>query len=337
MKKNSLSTNLIPSLRINILLMCCVLLFPLATFKAFAENRGLNRTHEHAPVYRAIIIANNRYDDENGIWSSLKTPINDANAVYQVLKVKYAFQNISLITDATRSEIISALDQLSKQTQENDNVLIYYAGHGYMDQNNERGYWIPSNAKGRDITSYVRNSTVKDEIAAIAKKAKHVLVIVDSCFSGTLLTNQKRSINKLLGGQRYYRTTSARKSVQVLTAGGTEYVDDNYAGSGHSPFSYFFIRELILNQQAEISLSEISNNIIKSVANNATQTPLKGTLFGLGDELGEFIFNNSGEDPHLDLKNDPSEIVATEAKPSETQNQISNTPANNFHLLPSFF
>jgi len=258
-----------------------------------ADQRGISRQNIAKGEYRAVIIGNNHYSDKKGIWQSLNTPVNDARALAKVLKEKYLFADVRLITNATRDKIIREFHLLSERTKKNDNILIYYAGHGYMEESTKRGYWIPSDASGKNIASFVRNSTIKDEIAVIAKRAIHTLIIADSCFSGSLLSSQRRAANELIKGDGYYQKFSQRKSIQVFTAGGNEFVDDSYADSGHSPFSYFLLNELVLNQQEFISFSEIANNVMKGVANNVKQTPLKGTLYGVGDEFGEFIFKNS--------------------------------------------
>ena len=75
-----------------------------------------------------------------------------------------------------------------------------------------------------------------------------------------------------------------------MAAGGLEYVDDNYQSSDHSPFTYFFLNELKNNDRAMLTLSELSTNVEKAVANNVDQVPESGVLQGAGDELGEFIF-----------------------------------------------
>jgi len=90
--------------------------------------------------------------------------------------------------------------------------------------------------------------------------------------------------------QQYFKKVSNKKSVQIMTAGGVEFVDDNYQSSGHSPFTYFLLSELKNNDRKMLTVSELSNNVIKTVANNVEQVPEAGVLQGAGDELGEFIF-----------------------------------------------
>jgi hypothetical protein len=90
--------------------------------------------------------------------------------------------------------------------------------------------------------------------------------------------------------ESYLKKVSNKKSVQIMAAGGLEYVDDDYRASGHSPFTYFLLNELKSNERPLITVSELSGNVTRAVANNVEQTPESGVLQGAGDELGEFIF-----------------------------------------------
>ena len=281
--------------------------FPLLSLLAFssllpstvvAASRGI--TLEPRPTapplplgegtYRALIIGNDHYRDPEKRWPSLKTAINDAKAVNHLLKHDYGFSDVTFLQDATRSEVLHALADLSHRVLPNDNVLLYYAGHGYLDPDTNKGYWVPVDARGLDQTTFLRNSTIRDEMNTIAERAKHTLLISDSCFSGTLLRTGTRGIPDDTDIQRYYAKVAEKKSVQILTAGGVEFVDDNYHQSGHSPFTYFLVNELKANNRPLVTASEVSSNVEKAVANNADQTPESGVMQGAGDELGEFIF-----------------------------------------------
>lgn len=280
------------------MLLVLATLFCLSPVAGHAASRGI--TLEPRPdalqlplgegVYRALIIGNDNYNDPEKRWPSLKTAVNDARAVKQLLQQNYGFRDITFLQDATRSEVLHALADLSHRVLPNDNVLLYYAGHGYLDPETKKGYWVPVDAQGLDQTTFLRNSTIRDEMNTIAARAKHTLLISDSCFSGTLLRSGTRGINTDTDLQRYYSKVAEKKSVQIITAGGVEFVDDNYQQSGHSPFTYFLVNELKSNEHPLVTASEVSSNVEKAVANNADQIPESGVLQGAGDELGEFIF-----------------------------------------------
>lgn len=240
--------------------------------------------------YRALVIGNNHYRSTDN-WPDLKTAVTDAQAVAHLLKEYYGFQDVQLLLNAGRTQMLKALEKLATGVQARDSVLVYYAGHGYLDEKTGLGYWVPVDARGMDKSTFLRNSTVRDELTVIARRAQHTLLISDSCFSGSLLRGGVRGAVPE-NGQAYYKKVAGKKSVQVIAAGGLEYVDDNYGESGHSPFTYFLLNELKSNNQPLITAGELSETVKKAVANNVDQVPAAGVMHGAGDELGEFIFLN---------------------------------------------
>jgi len=267
-----------------------VLLGLLLSISVLAETpRGLVRqvTQDN---YRALVIGNNNYQDPKGRWQVLETAVADAQSVSEILETDYGFTDVTLLTNASRREIINALAALAKRTQAGDSVVVFYAGHGHLDEWRGQGFWIPVDAIAGEVTSYIRNSAIRDEISVIASRAKHTLLISDSCFSGALLREGARGKQRGDNSERYYQKVANKKSVQILAAGGFEFVDDNYRGSGHSPFTYFLLNELKHNNSNLLTASELAFNVEKAVANNVEQTPESGVLQGAGDELGEFIF-----------------------------------------------
>ena len=263
-----------------------------------AEARGISiekavttqNTKVHKGVYRALIIGNNEYQDDQGKWESLSTAITDAREVARLLKQYYGFTDVKLLENATRRDVLYALEELSNRSLKNDNVLIYYAGHGFLDDESNKGFWVPVDAEGSDHTTFLRNSTIRDEVSGIASRVQHTLLISDSCFSGSLLRTASRGISESDYTEKYFEKVSNKKSVQIMAAGGFEFVDDNYRESGHSPFTYFLINELKTNNSPMLTVSQLSGNVERAVANNVEQVPESGVLQGAGDELGEFIF-----------------------------------------------
>lgn len=262
-------------------------------------------------AFRALIIGNNEYKDPEGLWNPLKTPINDAEAVVALLQKRYGFNraHISLLKNATRAQILSEFSKLAKVSKENDSIFIYYAGHGYSDPDTQEAYWIPVDAVGKQDYTYVRNSTIKSKLTVVADHAKHVFLVSDSCFSGTLLREGHRGLKMAEKTDQYYRKVAQKKSVQILAAGGLEYVDDDYKQTGHSPFTYYFIEQLKQSPENYFSATEVSLEVTKAVSKNVYQTPEKGVLHGAGDNNGEFFF----------VKADSAQKPATAAQAPETR------------------
>jgi formylglycine-generating enzyme len=263
-------------------------------------------------AYYGVVIGNDDYSRAND-WRNLKTAVKGARTIIDILKNQYGFISIEVVINGTRKEILDALKDVVSKVKKNDSVLIYYAGHGFWDQQLELGYWIPVDADGD--TTYVSNSDIKDRVTAIAKKTKHTLLISDSCFSGALL---KRGEQTAFQNDQYYQKAANRKSVQVLAAG-RKYVDDNYRNSGHSPFTYYFLEELKSNKEKYFSTTDLSSSVAKSVANNVKQTPEYGILFGAGHAQGEFFFVKPGSE-----KKKPRVQLTVKTNPLESDIFVNN-------------
>jgi hypothetical protein len=135
-------------------------------------------------TYYALVIGLNDYV----AMPKLKTAISDARSVALTLEEDYQFK-VKLLENPTRADIMDALDAFAERLDQNDNLLIYYAGHGWYDRETEQGYWFPVNAEANRRSQWLSNSSLTDLLKAIA--AKHIMVVADSCYSGTLT----RSVN----------------------------------------------------------------------------------------------------------------------------------------------
>ena len=131
-----------------------------------ADTRGISiektdkttNTNINKGVYRALVIGNNQYQDEQKKWQSLSTAVTDAREVARLLKQHYGFSDVELLENATRRDVLLALEDLAGKSLKNDNVLIYYAGHGFLDEETNKGFWVPVDADGSDHTTFLRNS-----------------------------------------------------------------------------------------------------------------------------------------------------------------------------------
>ncbi len=244
--------------------------------------------------YYALIIGNNDYQYP---LDDLKTAINDAERVADVLEKRYGFKVTPLI-NARRGDIMGALGKLGKTLTEQDNLLLYFAGHGEMKKIGlQIGYWLPVDAVQGDKTNYITLSTDVTSLIEIAvMKAKHVLIIADSCYSGMLTRSAPEDLNPRISEAEkisWIRARVEKSSRTVITSGGLEPVLD----SGGGQFSVF-AKELIaaLEQNKEHlearSLYEKIAPKVRAVAEfmNIEQTPEYGRITAAGDDNGEFFF-----------------------------------------------
>jgi basic membrane protein A and related proteins len=244
-----------------------------------------NRSGKPIGEYRALVIGINNYKDPQ--IPDLKTAVNDATSVANLLKDIYGFTDVTLLLDsqADGSSIQKSLRRLATQSKQNDSVLIYYAGHGDLDKVTKDGWWIPHNAIAGDPFSYLDNSIIQKYIRAIP--ARHVLLVADSCFSGTLF-GSARELPSVID-DKYYATLFKEKSRWGMTSGNLTPVTDRGA-EGHSLFAYQFIKSLKDNQKPYLTPREIYQKIAPIIRNNSEQLPITKPIRNADDRGGEFIF-----------------------------------------------
>ena len=233
----------------------------------------------------------------------LKTATNDAKALKKVLLDRYHVDPSRIIElydeNATRKNILGALRDLTRKVKSEDSLLIFYAGHGHVDSITKRGSWIPVESGTDDPSSWISNQDIKDYLNIDAIKAKHVLLVSDSCFSGDFFRGTRGTISEVTDAviKKAYQLSSR----QAMTSGGLEPVSD--AGfSGNSVFSHFLITALQNNRNPYLIPSELFPSIKSGVAQNAEQFPQLGSLYGVGgQDGGELVLFLKQEDRLRDL------------------------------------
>ncbi|PPR60801.1 MAG: hypothetical protein CFH04_01572 [Alphaproteobacteria bacterium MarineAlpha3_Bin3] len=229
--------------------------------------------------YHALIIGINNYKN----LPKLTTAINDAKGVAKVLKDEYGFKVTTLI-DPDRLDIIDAFDELKETLTDEDNLLIYYAGHGWLDEDTDRGYWLPVDAKPKRRSRWVSNATITDTLKGLS--AKHVLVLADSCYSGTLTRAADVGTRKRKGD--YWKKMASKWARVAITSGGLEPVADK-GGGDHSPFAKAFID--VLQENASIMDGvQLFGKMRRPVMVAAEQTPQYSDVRNAGHDGGDFLF-----------------------------------------------
>jgi len=263
----------------NLLLVSALLsfCFPAISFAASAYDLDLGR-------YHALIITNQNYQQ----LSPLRTPHGDADALANILRTDYGFR-VTMLRDSNRAGTLDALDQLVEKLTPSDNLLIFYAGHGHLDKATGEGYWLPVTANPRRRSEWISNSDITDTLRATV--AKHVLIISDSCFSGTLSRSASAGLNVGADKRNYYKRLASRVSRTALSSGGLEPVDDGGA-SGHSVFAGALITALRRNNEQILEAENLYTQIKRPVALNssAIQKPQYADVRETGHDEGDFLF-----------------------------------------------
>ncbi len=228
--------------------------------------------------YYGLIIGVNNYEDIR--ITSLDNPIQDAQKLYDVLTTIYSFdrENILFIKDAKREDIIKSLDKLSREITPNDNLLIFYAGHGWWDPDANNGYWLPSDARRDSKTDWFRNSSLVDYLQEI--KSKHTLLIADACFGGAIFKTRKAFTDAPKAIEKLYELPSRK----AMTSGTLTEVPDR------SAFINFLVERLENNTKKYLSSEQLFSSFRIAVINNSDVIPQYGEIRNVGDQGGDFIF-----------------------------------------------
>jgi TolA-binding protein len=262
-----------------------------AVTQASSSTRDTSAKDNKFGKYFALIIGNQNYAQLESLYS----PREDAKHVANVLKNKYGFST-QLLLDATNIEVMQAINDLNSILSKDDNLLIFYAGHGSRVQNGatENGYWLPVNANTPPTdTFWVSNEFITRHLSRI--NAKRVLVVADSCYAGLISSSPDYLFmgNQQSYTEEYLRYKLAKKSRLILSSGGDKPVLDN-AGQGHSVFARAFLEELKSNNKV-LAGPELYIKIRDRVTQGAQavgydQKPEFKAIKGAGHEVGGFFF-----------------------------------------------
>jgi uncharacterized caspase-like protein len=240
-------------------------------------------------TYHALVIG----DADYSALPDLETSINDARSVAKVLQDKYGY-DVTLLTDATRVEILSAFKRMMDGLTDKDNLLIYYAGHGELDaRQRNKGYWLPVDADKVDRGNWISSTEISDYLSIM--RARQVLVIADSCYSGALTASSLARFEGTTAKERVdWLKSIAGKRVRVaLTSGGLKPVLDS-AGGEHSVFAGAILNVLSENTGA-LETARLWSAVSARVAHVSEtlqyeQKPQYAPIRYAGHESGEYVF-----------------------------------------------
>jgi hypothetical protein len=283
-------------------LILAIFIFLQGLFSQDTEKRGIGLKSEEKKgaltsyFFRnwALIIGIDKYRNA----TPLRYAVNDAKAVRDLIVNEFGFgaKNVIELYDeqATKDNILRAFDELIKNTDENDRVFIFYAGHGItmpLPEGKERGYILPVDA---DPSKPVLTAISTDQLNEFseAMPAKHLYFVMDACYGGLIFTRSQPVSAEV---QNFLEVISTRRTRQAITAGGRDQPVFDTGPSGHSVFTFHFINGLKtmsadLDKNGVITASEIASYILPRVTaeSKGQQTPQYGIL--IGDRGGEFYF-----------------------------------------------
>ncbi|MGE8272869.1 MULTISPECIES: polysaccharide deacetylase family protein [Stenotrophomonas] len=253
-------------------------------------------------------------------WPKLEYASHDAQAVADTLTGQFGFPSSQVIVlkneQATRNNILAAFhDRLADdRTGKNDRVFVFFAGHGATRQlasGRDLGYIIPVDS---DPKEFATDAIAMTDIQNIAEsmQAKHVMFVMDACYSGLGLTRGGPSSSSFL------RENARRSARQMLTAGGADQQVADAGPNGHSVFTWVLLQALAgkgdLNGDGLITGTELAAYVAPAVSAVSHQTPAFGSL--PGSQGGEFVFQvpDSQEFLNADTRQLTADAIALNSK-----------------------
>lgn len=234
----------------------------------------------------ALIFSTDNYEN----WDDLVNPINDGRTVAEILKDKYGFE-VELVENATLEEITGKLyDYNTRKFNPQDQLFVFFAGHGYFDDVLGEGYVVASNSLKNDKgkNSYLSHNILRQRLDNI--KCEHIFLTMDICFGGTfdpkVAATRAGDVMDESTDTQYLVKKLSRKTRKFLTSGSKEYVSDGIPGK-HSPFTAKFIqalREIGGGSGRILTLPELNTYFQK------LPTEPRFGSFGEDDPASDFVF-----------------------------------------------
>lgn len=224
---------------------------------------------------KLFTIGINKYESQR----KLKSCARDVSDFKNILLEKFNFKESDsyelLDENATNKNIQDAFQGYIKTLTHEDNLIIYFSGHGSFDQHTQIGYWIPVN--GTDYTTWISNEILISFLDNL--KCKHIFVISDSCFSNSILLTQTTK-----GVQDYAKLDSR----WALTSAFEEAMDSDE--ESNTLFAEYIITYLE-NATGDVRVSELIEEVKRNFLDNRFQVPQGYPLKVKGHKGGEFVFN----------------------------------------------
>lgn len=232
----------------------------------------------------AILFATDKYDN----WSDLVNPVEDANAIAYELKNRYGFE-VEVIENPTQEEVfIKIADYVQRKYKPQDQLMIFFAGHGYFDDTFGEGFVVAKNSLENDKarTSYISHNRLRSVINNIP--CEHVFLAMDVCFGGTfdpVIAKERGGLYEETTQTEFLIRKLSYKTRKYLTSGGKTYVSDGVAGK-HSPFAVRILQALKESGGSDriLTLEEIRTYVEKLIPE-----PRSGS-FGDDNPASDFVF-----------------------------------------------
>ncbi len=238
--------------------------------------------------YYALVIGNADYD----LLDDLATPVSDAQRLADVLEQRYGF-NARLLPNSDDAALLRALNSLNEELDENDNLLIYYSGHGNRRESGvyDTGYWLPINAEpAPNDTFWVPTEQVSGHLARL--KARRIIVVADSSYAGLLADNPAFLLATdmaNLQSEAYVDLRFPNRSRLLMTSG-MDFPQQELGQDDQSVFADALI-EVLEGNDSVLTAPALFLQVLEELEERRPElNPQFKAIKRAGDEVGDFFF-----------------------------------------------
>jgi hypothetical protein len=164
---------------------------------SFATNSSFAYADER---HHALIVGVGQYSKGSGAEPLLGVAKDVVTSRSMALAMGVPEQQIIELrdTNATKQNILAALDRLKQKVGAGEKVFIYFSGHGtsYSTKNGCEQGFIPYTQGRYTQDDLISESEIAGYTSKISQVADKAVVMVDACFSGGVVASRTRSISQ---------------------------------------------------------------------------------------------------------------------------------------------
>jgi hypothetical protein len=219
-------------------------------------------------TYRALLIGNSVFD-QDGSLNRLNAPIKDVTRLYGALVDPsvgmFDDANVQVLTEQSTSRIVEELDEFFEQGRREDLLLLYYSGHGLLNERNRLFLCGRDTRSDRLLRTAVGNTQINDFIEQ--SMAGTTVVVLDCCSAGMFKAGGP--VGDQLAGSGRYIVSSVR---------GDELANDSAERTGTSLFTEHLVQGLMggagdVNSDGYVDLREIYDYVRGRLLDTSRQRP----------------------------------------------------------------
>lgn len=252
------------------------------------EKEGADKIPAGEGRNYALLVATDQYSE----LKQLSNPVFDATELGKILKDDFGFDT-SMLINGTRDDMEARLTEYrdNKIYGPNDQLFIFFAGHGIYYENAKMGYLAAKDSRKNDPThkTYLSYSDLGN-LYLKNIKCNRIFVVLDACFAGSFFDQATvRGDNPDAASLEILkRNASGKRFFKGISSGAKEYVPDGRLGQ-HSPFAASFISNLANKAyNSRVVTADVLIATIKS--NPPSETQVSEGKFNYCDPTSHFIF-----------------------------------------------